>query len=262
MNTSIYYFSGTGNSLAVAKDIARELNSPSNIVELIPIAGLSGQKTIKITADTIGIIFPVYYHDMPPIIEEFISKLDLSDSYIFSVATYNQDAGNALSNLNSILGRKGSRLASGFTIQMPSNFALFVDLTTTDEENEKRFIEEKRKIKEIAEVIKDRKASGIEDCYNPDEKYELKSYFYSVYKMPDQFLVTEKCNQCGICEQVCPKNNIQMVDGKIIWGQNCEHCLACLHWCPEEAIQNGSDSHKCRRYHHPDISVKEMIMGK
>ncbi len=260
MNTSIYFFSGTGNSLSVSKGIAQELSTSANIVEIIPIVGLSGQKTIKAAADIIGIIFPVYYHDMPQIVEEFCRRVNLDNSYLFSIATYNKDAGNSLFNLNAILEGKGIRLASGFEIQMPGNFALYVDPTKTEEVNRKRLTDAKQKIKNIAGIIKDRKVSGIEGRFNPDEKYELKTYFYNAYNMEDKFWITDQCNQCGICEQVCSKNNIRMVDEKIIWDKNCEHCLACMNWCPKEAIQNGDNSKESGRYHHPEISVKEMIM--
>ncbi len=176
MKTTIYYFSGTGNSLAVSKDIARELNSRSNDTAILPIAKLCSRKSIKIEADTIGIVFPVYCRDIPPIIEEFTKKLELSDTYIFGIATYNTEAGNALFNLNAILKKMGSRLASGFNISMPGNSVLIIDNTTSVEENEKRFAEEKRKIKTIAEAITSQKYLGIEESYNPDEKYN--HHFY------------------------------------------------------------------------------------
>jgi ferredoxin len=262
MKTTIYYFSGTGNSLAVAKDIVRELNSRSNITEILPIAKLSSQKSIKVESDTIGIVFPVYCHDIHPIIEEFTKKLELSDTYIFGIATYNIEPGNALFNLNAILEKMGSRLAAGFQISMPGNSVLVIDNTTTDEENKKRFIEEKRKIKIITEAVKLKKSLGIEGSYNPDEEYEIKAYLKNIHRVADQFWVTEKCNQCGICEEVCPRKNIERVNEKIIWHKNCEHCLACLHWCPQGAVQNGDNSQNCRRYHHPDISVEEIIAEK
>ena len=262
MKTTIYYFSGTGNSLAVAKDIARELNSRSNITEILPIAKLSSQKSIKVEADTIGIVFPVYCHDISPIVDEFTKKLKLSDTYIFGIATYNIEPGNALFNLNAILEKKGNRLASGFQISMPGNSVLVIDHTTSDEENEKRLIEEKKKVKTIIEAVKSQKSLGIEGSYDPNEKYEIKAYLKNIYRVADKFWVTEKCNQCGICEEVCPRKNIERVNEKIIWHKNCEHCLACLHWCPQGAIQNGDNSQNCRRYHHPDISVEEIMAEK
>lgn len=55
MKTEIYYFTGTGNSLVVARDLTKELNG-----ELIAIPSVMSKETINIDAEVIGIVFPVY----------------------------------------------------------------------------------------------------------------------------------------------------------------------------------------------------------
>ncbi|NYB51780.1 MAG: hypothetical protein HVN35_04375 [Methanobacteriaceae archaeon] len=52
MSPEIYYFSVTGNSLVVARDIARKMG-----LELIPIASMQIKK-IKTDADVMGVVFP------------------------------------------------------------------------------------------------------------------------------------------------------------------------------------------------------------
>jgi len=52
----IYYFSGTGNSLVVARDIAEKMNG-----NLISIPSVMDKESITTDADVIGIVFPVYY---------------------------------------------------------------------------------------------------------------------------------------------------------------------------------------------------------
>jgi flavodoxin len=56
MNIEIYYFTGTGNSLAVARDIALKTDG-----KLIPIPSVMDKEIIKTDADVIGIVFPTYY---------------------------------------------------------------------------------------------------------------------------------------------------------------------------------------------------------
>ena len=70
MKADIYYFTGTGNSLAVAKDIAKEVDG-----ELISIPYVIGKETIKTSSKVIIIIFPVYYWGVPLIVERFIKKI-------------------------------------------------------------------------------------------------------------------------------------------------------------------------------------------
>ena len=259
MKTTLYYFSATANNLAVARDLAKELHEP---VEIVPITKLINEKLIENDSDNIGIIFPVYLRDIPKIVEEFANRLVVKkDTYIFAVCTYHKDPYNALFNLESVLEQHNVSLSSGFCVNMPGTSVLVLDFTSTDEENQVRFAEEKEKIKEIATAVKDRRTC-IEGTYNKDEKYESRNYLRNVYKVVDQFWVESNCNLCGICTKVCPRGTVKIIDEKVVWDGICENCQACLHWCPMKAIQNGSNSAKCRRYHHPDIEVSEIIESR
>ncbi len=260
MKTELYYFSGTGNSLAVAKDLAAQLSSEENQVEIIPIANLVGSDSIKIKAETAGFIFPVYCHDIPPIIEEFLNKLQIEDQYLFSIATHNGEVGNSFFNMYEILKKKGTHLSEGSQLTMPGNSVIVFDLTSTDEENEIRFNEVNKRIPQIASIITKQKEVGIEGEYNPDEKYEAKFFLKDQYNVPQHFWTTDDCTACGTCEKVCPRNNVSLIEEKVTWQENCENCLACLHWCPEKALQIGEISVKTRRYHHPGIKVKEIML--
>jgi flavodoxin len=70
MSTKLYYFSGTGNSLVVARDIAAKIDG-----KLIPIPAVMDKEIIKIDADVLGIFSPTYCMRMPGIVERFIGKL-------------------------------------------------------------------------------------------------------------------------------------------------------------------------------------------
>jgi flavodoxin len=60
LSTEIYYFSGSGNSLAVAKDIAGKIDG-----RLVSIPAMMERECIKPDAEALGIVFPVYHGDMP-----------------------------------------------------------------------------------------------------------------------------------------------------------------------------------------------------
>lgn len=70
MNIDIYYFTGTGNSYYIAKKLSEKLSG-----ELIPIAQVIDRTEITTDADVIGIVFPVYYGDIPIIVKDFCIKL-------------------------------------------------------------------------------------------------------------------------------------------------------------------------------------------
>lgn len=84
MGTEIYYFSGTGNSLHVARELHKRI--PGS--DLIPILSLLNNDTIKTNGDTIGFVFPVYFLTIPMPVSDFLHKLDLTSArYIFAIGT-------------------------------------------------------------------------------------------------------------------------------------------------------------------------------
>jgi len=118
----IYYFSGTGNSLAVARDIAGKING-----NLISIASVMDKESIKTDADVIGIIFPTYYEPyggVPLIVRRFVKKLkNIESKYIFAICTYGSASVVTLKYLGKIIKSCGGKLSAGFTVNMPNNMA-------------------------------------------------------------------------------------------------------------------------------------------
>jgi len=86
MKTILYYFTGTGNSLAAAKKIAAALGD----CELVPIASLKDRAgKIVPAADRVGIVCPVYDAGLPVIVKEFAERLDIGAvPYVFGIITF------------------------------------------------------------------------------------------------------------------------------------------------------------------------------
>jgi hypothetical protein len=74
MNTIIYYFTGTGNTLAIARDLASELGD----TELVPVPIMIQQDTIVGDGDAVGIAFPVYFWNLPVIVRKFTENLHIT----------------------------------------------------------------------------------------------------------------------------------------------------------------------------------------
>ena len=73
--------------------------------------------------------------------------------------------------------------------------------------------------------------------------------FYKCFVKADAFAVSSACIGCGQCAKRCPMNNVALKDGKPSWGKNCTHCMACICYCPKEAIEYGKKSVGQPRYH-------------
>jgi MinD superfamily P-loop ATPase len=73
-----------------------------------------------------------------------------------------------------------------------------------------------------------------------------------------KFALNDSCNGCGICERICPVENIRIQGGKPVWLHSCEQCAACFSWCPSEAI-TGTNLASRTRYRNSVITLDQML---
>lgn len=285
MNIEIYYFSGTGNSLAVAREISQKING-----KLIPIAVVMDKDHITPEADVIGIIFPVYYTgiiNIPLIVQRFIEKLEnINKHYIFAVCTYGGGFGTTLKLLDKMIESRGGKLSSGFGVQMPQNA-----FNKPFENKEKLYLDwKKNKLATICENVMsgqefklDTDTILIKPVVNILERLMkntilkpifLKSMYNTagfkknpnlpieeiISRMDNSYHTDDNCTSCKNCVNICPVNNIKLVDDKPVWQNHCETCLACIKWCPQNAIHGYGELPKS--YHHPDVTISDMQQNK
>ena len=283
MALEIYYFSGTGNSLVVARDIAEKMGG-----NLISIPSVMDKKIITTDADMIGIVFPVYYLgtvNIPLVVQRFVMKLDdISTKYIFAVCTYGGGSGSTLTILDEMIKARGGRLASGFGVQMPQNafrkpFENKTKLYNNWKAKKLAFICKKVKTKKEGRFDNDGLFIGliviiIETLMKVDflNRSSLKSMKKTarlpedsdftldeiIHFMDGSYHSDENCTGCGTCSKVCQVHNIKIVDNKPTWQHHCENCLACIKWCPQSAIHGYGELP--RGYHHPDVKILDMVV--
>jgi flavodoxin/ferredoxin len=281
MNLEIYYFSGTGNSLAIARDIAEKMGG-----DLISIPSVMDKKSITTDADVIGIVFPVYYLgtvNIPLVVQRFVMKLDgISTKYIFAVCTFGGGAGSTLAILDEMIKARGGRLASGFGVQMPQNafrkpFENKTKLYSNWKEKKLDFICEHVKAKDgwfdtdglfiglVVAIIERMMKVGFLNrsslrSMKKTARLQEDSDFTldEVIRFMDRSYSTdENCTGCGTCSKVCQVRNIEIVDNKPAWQHHCENCLACIKWCPQSAIHGYGKLPG--GYHHPDVDILDML---
>jgi len=271
MSIELYYFSGTGNSLFVAKELAAKTDG-----KLIAIASLYGDQLVSPQAETVGIVFPVYYSGLPLIVERFAKRIvNIERKYVFCVCTYGGGLGTVAVELRAILKQRGGTVSAAFGVHMPQNA-----FRKPWERPDRIYQRAMAKIARIAPRIEDRRNGMLLSdralylALSPFRILFRALYKRSLAKLSDYpekgntegliqwadktFSVEESCNACGICVQVCPVGNIQMANGRPKWQHGCENCLACYNWCPPKAILGGIAQ---RNYHysHSAITVQDII---
>lgn len=251
----IFYFSGTGNSLYAARKVANILGEG-----ILSIADEMRKNhsvfEYELKKDEIlGFVFPVYAWAPPKIVLDFVKRLKVSETkpYTFSLCTCGAEEGKATRMLQKTLFQRGLLLQSAFSVVMPNNYMIGVELDS-QEVVIKKLQDAEAKLQAITDVI--RKRQSLFDII-PGKWSALKSavvnpMFNRFAMNTKQFYATDKCTGCGTCEKVCPVNCI-VVRKKPAWNKTCTHCLACINRCPVHAIQHAKRTIHKARYLHPDL---------
>jgi len=259
----IYYFSGTGNTLAAAKRVAELLGD----TELISIAGLQRGEDVELKdADTIGIFHPVYCFGVPTLVLKFLERIKKpvgAQPYVYSFCTSGGMLGSAHLIMEQKLYKQGVKLDAYFHVQMPSNY---IPLASAPSEHKiaKILAKAEKRISDDVKLIAAHKSHKPVHLFPLDMIGELvgKSAVSYMSDYDKYFWLTEACNGCELCEKICPSSNIIVMNGMPTWRGHCEQCLACLQWCPKQAIQFKQVTMNRARYHHPDIKAEELFREK
>jgi len=258
----ILYFTATGNSLFVAKALGGELYS---------IPQLEKSQTYEFEDDKIGIVFPLHAWGVPSYIAEFLKKVTFKCDYLFAITTFGIYSGAVAKHLNDISHQAGYTFDYINRIKMVDNYIPTFDMKKEIENEHKKEID-----KHLATIKSDIDASKKwilkenflqKAAFNymksregrPFNEKRLKVHVYNE-GIENYLKVEDSCTQCGICNKVCPVDNI-VIDhekDKITLKDKCFMCFACVHSCPSNALHiNGQVSRE--RYRHKDIAMNEII---
>lgn len=262
----VYYFSGTGNSYYLAKIMAENIGAV-----LKPIVLLKEGDIVK--SDLACFVFPVYDFKAPKIVEDIILSLSaINSKNIIAIGTYGVALANTLKHFNKTLKQINTRLTSGFGIKMPH--MAVGSAAISDEDIPNIIVNAENKLERIINYIKMGKTGVVEKTSFFEDMTIIKQFpvvmkilFILIFKGEKalRFRVTSDCISCAQCQKICPVNNIKIVEGKPMFGDNCTSCFACIQWCPKSAINIGKysfDKMSMRHYHHPKVKVNDLIIDK
>ena len=259
----VFYFSGTGNTKWVARQIADAIGE-----ELLYIPDLirKGQYEYELrVGERIGFCFPTHGWQPPGIVREFIRKLRMKrpkDAFCWALTTCGDNMGEAMTILNRDLAKNPQLKASDglplqaetlFSVIMPESYVCLPFMKTDTEEKEAMKIEMAGlQMPHIIQMIQERRW-GIEELEKGATprlySYVIGGYFNKRMITDKKFTVDEDvCIKCGKCAKVCPVDNIKGTPPAWIHNGRCTCCLACYHYCPVHAINYGKITRRRDQY--------------
>lgn len=250
----IVYFSGTGNSRYAASLLAHRLGDDL----LDGGAWMKEGKRADLTSDKPWVfVAPTYAWQLPRVFDAFLRQGRFAGSReAWFVMTCGDDIGNPEKELKDLCRAMGLTFRGVLGVVMPENY---ITLFRAPEKEEAAQIiaaahpvlEEGARLIARGEPFPQRKKGFLD----PVKSGFVNRTFYPLFVKDKAFRVTEDCNGCGLCEKLCPLNNIAMEEKRPLWKGNCTQCMACICGCPKEAIEYGRRSRGKTRYWCPDYKA-------
>ncbi|MCL1994366.1 MAG: EFR1 family ferrodoxin [Spirochaetes bacterium] len=240
---TIFYFTATGNSLAVAKSIAQESDGKA-----VSIPQVIDSPQLAFKDDSIGIVFPIYDWSLPIMVRRFLDRASLKADYLFAIGTYGSMAYGAMSKLQSQFHYTNKLI-------MVNNYLPIFEMGKQIKKLPAKKVEENT-AKIIAD-IKNRKPFHVKTNLVTRAMTDIRHGAFNPGKYAQGYIADEKCNACGICAKICPAKNIA-VAGKANFSDSCEACMACLHLCPQNALHHKNEK-SAKRWRNPNVTLNEII---
>ena len=265
MKNIIFFFSGTGNCLAVARTMAKKLGD----TKVVSILALRENKVIPQHYEKIGFVYPTSYSHAPKIVMDSITGLQFQpDQKIFLIATAGGGCMYALSDVKKQLQPNTKNAVQEFFIPLPGNHIVGFSAYPKFLQN-LLFKRAKKTIEKIVNQIQhDIPTKPRKTPPNPEAFLAMQArlnkrlmHVKDIFSTQSEYFTTDACDHCGICEKLCPVQNIKVTSDSVTFGDNCQQCMACIQWCPKRAIFHPNVDLKRKRYHHPDITLNDMLQA-
>ena len=232
------YFSGTGNSRYAAELFCREYDKKTRVLSIED----SDVLTAVNDANLIVFAYPVQFSTVPKIMRDFVTdnKGMWRNKKVFVIATMGLFSGDGAGMLGRLLENYGAEVTGGLHLKMPDSIADEKALKRPLEKNKELVKQAEQKINESVKRLKAGKPTqeGIGAVYRMAGFFGQRAYFgHKTKRYSSKVKVdTAKCIGCGICEKLCPMNNISIIEQKAVSGESCTLCYRCINKCPKQAI--------------------------
>ena len=246
----LYWFSGSGNTLFIARAIASFLGKNGFEVNLRQIEN-TAPSTIDLNR-TLGLAIPVAEQGTYPFIWNFIKNLpspsdqSIKNADAFMVDTLMIYSGGIKGPVKKILKKKGFNFLGAKEIIMPNNLMKLKNQPEKD-------IAKIKKGEESAENFARKLITGKAVWRDIPFYSDMMSIFSKMDSTWNMFrnnfplkVDNNICTRCRLCERICPVQSWTFNKDKneMEWSKSdCIYCLRCFSYCPVEAINYGKKNY-------------------
>ncbi len=253
----IFYFTGTGNCLALTHYLAKDHERMINIAETTQNEKFNFWISPN---ESVGIICPTYFLGIPHMVKLFLENVSFSSppAYIYLVLSCGSYAGDAQRFVRQTLAKKTLPLHAVFTVRQVDNYLPIFTIPSHEKQYQIN-IETQTKCAHIRSQILQRDFGDFNDCRGPFPRWFslIAYYFYDKFRKTKKFKINHNCIKCKKCESICPSQAIKMnMHGPEWIKPKCEFCMACINRCPTAAINYGKSTEKHGRFVHPILKPK------
>lgn len=235
-NVTIFVFTGTGNTLQMARVLKEELEGRGKNAFIAP---MERTTTLSLPEDSaVGLAVPVACFTTYPTAWRFIHSLPQGDGReIFFLSTMAGAGGGMEIPIRHTVEKKGYLPIGSKLVKMPTNYA---NRILPLEQNRKTIDSAKKDVVSYAKELTEgrsawRSGNPILAAFSTHMVHS--KFMWRLFSRMFPLVIREElCSGCGLCVRLCPKKNISMPKKKAIMGKACEFCQRCRGFCPTEAI--------------------------
>ncbi|KAF5052565.1 Electron transport complex subunit RsxB [anaerobic digester metagenome] len=233
----IYYFSGTGNTLLVARKIKEAFENQKYVVILRKIS-ITG--AVELENDChLGIVVPVAMQSTFPIVWDFIDRLPEGKMrQVFFADTMESFSGGVVGPMKKSLEAKGYRCIGAYEFKMATSMQTTGKKAAIGKEKNRIAL---LKVDAYVQSLIDGSAKWERIPFLSDAmRYSSKLRFIWT-KMSENIMIDHAlCTKCRMCEKFCPVNAIRLTDQHMkIQHKQCISCMRCVNYCPQNAFTLG-----------------------